>query len=42
MEREPGEPAERPRQSLTDFLRAGDLGEIDTTSAPDRGRKVEL
>ncbi len=35
-------PAERPRQSLTDFLRAGALGEIDTTRAPDRGRKVEL
>ncbi len=35
-------PAERPRQSLTAFLRAGALGEIDTVRAPDRGRDVEL
>ena len=35
-------PAERPRQSLTAFLRAGALGEIDTARSPDRGRDVEL
>ena len=35
-------PAERPRKSLTAFLRAGALGEIDTARAPDRGRDVEL
>lgn len=35
-------PAERPRQSLTAFLRASALGEIDTARAPDRGREIEL
>ena len=35
-------PAERPRQSLTAFLRASALGEIDTSRAADRGRDVEL
>ncbi len=35
-------PAERPRQSLVDFLRGTALGEIDVERAPDRGRDLVL
>lgn len=35
-------PGERSRQSLTEFLRASALGEIDTARMPDRGRNIDL
>jgi prevent-host-death family protein len=35
-------PAERPRQSLVDFLQETALAEIDVRRAPDRGRDVAV
>jgi prevent-host-death family protein len=35
-------PAERPRQSLVDFLQGTALGEIDVGREPDRGRDVAV
>ena len=35
-------PAERPRQSLVEFLRDSALGDIDIRREPDRGRDVVL
>lgn len=35
-------PAERPRQSLVEFLRSTALGEIDVAREPDRGRDFVL